>query len=120
MVECIDLSQATANHGKIGDGFHKAIEGISTELEYCASTLLKLQGSSEASKIERKRIIAHFFLQIFNFLIPYAKWCKSGFHRFRQSVNKTYYEDYVSGPLDDILRQTKRLERNTKYDIRVS
>lgn len=82
-------------------------------MEFCAETLSKLRESSEEDKKAMELIIAKVFLQIFNFLIPYAKWCRSGFHRFSKSLDSNYYVDYVVKPRDEILAETGRLQRHT-------
>ncbi|KAH8659276.1 hypothetical protein BGZ60DRAFT_121443 [Tricladium varicosporioides] len=105
------ISDATLNHRKIGEGFHDAIQKIGEEMKYCGGTLTKAQKSSKKDQQKVEIHVANVFIKVFAFLIPYTKWCTSRFTRFKSSFDKSFYEESVQGPLDDILKETRKLER---------
>lgn len=77
-------------------------------MKYCGEMLGIPNQSSER---DLRVYVAYFFTKVFAFLIPYTKWCTSRCTRFKASFDSDFYETKVQGPLDDILAQSRNLER---------
>ena len=62
-------------------------------------------------------IVAQFCTQIFRFLNPYLRWCQSSWKRFKSSIDKTYYDKHIQGPLTDIRRFSGYLAREADVQM---
>lgn len=100
---------------KIDKGFTSGLKNIQVEFDYCIRVRKMLIDDESKKDLRRLRdfqvIVARYFTEVFRFLIPYVKWCKSWFERITGSLNKNYYEEFVRGPLKDIMAETRKLER---------
>ena len=56
-------------------------------------------------------LIAGVFIQVFSFLLPYSKWCRSRFKRVIHSLDSNYYKTAVEGPLAGIIAKTGAVAR---------
>ncbi|KAF2276671.1 uncharacterized protein EI97DRAFT_432916 [Westerdykella ornata] len=112
------IVQATVNHTKIGQGFADAIDRIGRELEYCSRSLSAVRNRDESHRDRVRTKVMGVFTLCFKFLAPYARWCKSRFERFKDSLNKNYYEDKVEGPLQALLARSNELERENQMQSR--
>jgi len=86
-------------------------------MKYCGGALGKAQKSSKQDQQKVEIHVANVFIKIFAFLIPYTKWCISRFTRIRSSLNKNFYEESVQRPLNNILKETKNLEREGNLKV---
>ena len=56
-------------------------------------------------------IAAQLYTRIFRFLLPYLRWDQSKWERLKGSLDKTYYDDNIKGPLDEVLKFSEYVRR---------
>ena len=108
----IRVEQASVNRGKIASGFASALADIGTEMTYWRDQLAAFRSkSSVASTSGLTKIAAQLYTKVFRFMIPYLKREQSSWQRLKGSLDKTYYENNVQHPLEDILKFSNHLKR---------
>ena len=81
-------------------------------MDYSKDLLAALKSRRSVASIEKLlSIVAQFCTQIFRFLQPYLRWCQSYWKRFKSSIDKTYYEKHIQGPLAEIRKFSNYLTR---------
>ncbi|KAI9369380.1 hypothetical protein BJX61DRAFT_519873 [Aspergillus egyptiacus] len=93
------IVEATVRHRKIGAGFADAVDKIRAALLDTTRILEICQtaDTTDAARLQAK--VAGVLVVVLRFLIPYTRWCRSRFDRFKNSLNRNYYEEHVAGAL---------------------
>ena len=81
-------------------------------MDYSKDLLAALRSRRSVASIDKLlSIVAQFCTQIFRFLQPYLRWCQSSWKRFKSSIDKTYYDKHIQGPLAEIRKFSGYLTR---------
>ena len=106
------IEQASTNHGKIATGFASAIGDIGIEIKYLKDQLEVFRVNCSVSSTNSLVVIAaQLYTRIFRFLLPYLRWNQSRWERVKGSLDKTYYDDNIKEPLQEILKFSKYVSR---------
>lgn len=81
-------------------------------MDYSKDLLAALRSRRSVASVDKLlSIVAQFCTQIFRFLQPYLRWCQSSWKRFKSSIDKTYYDKHIQGPLTEIRKFSSYLTR---------
>lgn len=87
-------------------------------MDYSKDLLESLRSRRTVATIDKlMSLVAQFCTQIFRFLNPYLRWCQSSWKRFKSSIDKTYYEKHIQGPLAEIRRFSGYLTREANVQM---
>ncbi|KAL3481763.1 hypothetical protein BJX99DRAFT_253288 [Aspergillus californicus] len=105
------IVEATVRHRKIGAGFADAVDRIRAALIDTARILDICATADTTDKARVQAKVAGVLTVVLKFLIPYTRWCRSRFDRFRNSLNRNYYDDHVAGALSGLESQMMLLNQ---------
>lgn len=105
-------------HRKTDEGFADALQMIRDYFLYCRGVFQEVQ--MQELELHRRqtyeRITASFFTDVFKFLLPYVRWCNSGFERTKAALNKSYEEENIKAPLRKARERMESLNQQVNID----
>ncbi|KAK7957773.1 hypothetical protein PG988_012621 [Apiospora saccharicola] len=83
------MKQASVNHEEMADGFSRALQDISRDLNFVR------RGTQLCNSAEMKSLVVLLYKDVFAFLCHSMKWYSSPKHRFWTSLNNRFYDKNV-------------------------
>jgi hypothetical protein len=85
---------------------------------YCHGVLkeVKMQELELHKRQIYERVTVRFFTDVFKFLLPYVRWCNSGFERTKAALNKNYQEENIKEPLKRARERMESLNQQVNMD----
>lgn len=113
------IVEATVRHRKIGNGFAGAMDEIRDALIETARVVLQCKMSDLTDKARLQARIASVFVAVTKILISYLEWCSSRFERVKSSLNKNFYDEHVTGAVEELKDRMTQLfrERDTQFQM---
>jgi hypothetical protein len=113
------IVEATVRHRKIGNGFAGAMDGIRDALIETARVVRQCETYDLTDKARLQARIASVFVAVTKILISYLEWCSSRFERVKSSLNKNFYDEHVTGAVEELKDRMDQLfrERDTQFQM---
>ncbi|KAI1078710.1 hypothetical protein F5B20DRAFT_547012 [Whalleya microplaca] len=102
------IVKASVNHEAIAEGFSRALQGISRDLNFVR------RGTRMCNTSEMKGHVVLLYREVFTFLSYTMKWYSSSWNRFKKAFDNRFYDKHVEGRVKSIQGLVQRVRDEMK------